>query len=159
MSGPIIGLLALGAVAAGCAAQGSSTGSTTSRPRSAPVTTVATVPIAQVPSSTTATEQSTTSSSTTPAPAADLASAKQEWIHGSSVESAELNPYLLRAASDLSSAITARGINASQYQTAVGQLNQLASLPETSDTPAQMMEAHTDVAALDTFFDTPGLYN
>ncbi len=113
------------------------------------------------PSATTPTtaEPSTTSPSTASVALAGFASAKQEWIQGSSVISADLNSYLLRAASDLSSAITAGGINTSQSQTAVGQLNQLASLPETSDTPAQMMEAHSDIAALDTFFNTPGLYD
>jgi hypothetical protein len=40
--------------------------------------------------------------------------------------------------------------------TQIAELNQLASLPPTGDTPAQTAEAQADVAALDTFFNTPG---
>jgi hypothetical protein len=38
-------------------------------------------------------------------------------------------------------------------------LRQLASLPETSDTPSQVAEAHSDLRALNVFFGTKGLYD
>jgi hypothetical protein len=113
------------------------------------------------PSATTPTtaEPSTTSSSTASTAAAGFTAAKQQWVQAASSISAEQGVYWVQAASDLSSAITAGGIDAFQYRTAIGQLQQLASIPETSDTPAQMMEAHSDVAALNTFFGTPNLYS
>ncbi|MCU4185959.1 hypothetical protein K6U06_16430 [Acidiferrimicrobium sp. IK] len=46
--------------------------------------------------------------------------------------------------------------NTSGYPAAVGELVQLAGLPETGDTPAQMALAKSDIAALDSFFATPG---
>ena len=42
---------------------------------------------------------------------------------------------------------------------AVQELQQLASLPETNDTPTQMTEAQQDTSALNTFFGTPNLYD
>jgi len=40
--------------------------------------------------------------------------------------------------------------------TQIAELNQLANLPQTGDTSAQMAEAQADVTALDKFFNTPG---
>lgn len=62
--------------------------------------------------------------------------------------------YWNEAASDLES--VGAGIEA--YNEAIAELKQLVSIPETSDTPTQISESNNDVAALNTFFDTPGLY-
>jgi hypothetical protein len=40
----------------------------------------------------------------------------------------------------------------------VRQLEQLASLPQTSDTGSEKFEARRDLLALNRFFDTKGLY-
>jgi hypothetical protein len=40
--------------------------------------------------------------------------------------------------------------------TQIAELNQLASLPPTGDTPAQRAQGQADVSALDNFFNTPG---
>lgn len=40
--------------------------------------------------------------------------------------------------------------------TQIAELKQLASLPPTGDTPAQVAEGQADVTALDKFFNTPG---
>jgi hypothetical protein len=45
----------------------------------------------------------------------------------------------------------------SGYTTAVSELMALAAIPETDTTPQQQAEAQTDITALDTFFNTPGL--
>jgi hypothetical protein len=92
-----------------------------------------------------------------PRSSADLAAAKQEWIDGSTVDSAESSSYLRLAAIDLLSAMDAGAADA-DYRTAVQQLQQVAALPETGDTPAQMAEASTDLTDLNTFFGTDGLY-
>jgi hypothetical protein len=106
-----------------------------------------------------ATPAPTSSPSTSSATSAAAASAKQQWVEGATAISADLNRYLLRAASDLSGAVSAGDVNASGNQVAVQELRQLASIPETSDTPEQLAEAHSDIQALNSFFGTPGLYN
>ena len=68
------------------------------------------------------------------------------------------NTYFLQAASDLTNAIAAGGVNIYKYQTAVQGLKTLASLPETSDTPQQKAEAQSDLQALNAFFGTTDLY-
>lgn len=85
--------------------------------------------------------------------------AKQQWVQGAASISADVNAYLLRAASDLTRAIASVGVNVSQYQAAVQKLKSLASLPETSDTPQQKAEAQADLKALNAFFGTTDLYN
>ena len=48
--------------------------------------------------------------------------------------------------------------DATVYRMAVRQLEQLASLPQTSDTGSEKFEARRDLLALNRFFDTKGLY-
>jgi hypothetical protein len=109
---------------------------------------------------TTATTSTTATTTTTsaPQPPAGFAAAKLEWQQGASAISADQNSYFTQAATDLSNAIAAGEGNTSGYSSAVQELQQLASLPETSDTPAQMSEAQSDITALNTFFGTSGLY-
>lgn len=63
----------------------------------------------------------------------------------------------MQAASDLQSGLSTDTGNTSGYQTAITQLTELASIPITSLTPEQMAEGEALTAALDTFFNTPGL--
>ena len=45
------------------------------------------------------------------------------------------------------------------YAGAVTMLNQLISLPDAQQTPAQNAEFHADINSLNAFFKTPGLYS
>jgi hypothetical protein len=62
--------------------------------------------------------------------------------------------YWAQAASDLGSVSPGNGAD----KEAIAELQQLETIPETSDTPAQITEAENDTTALNTFFGTPGLY-
>jgi hypothetical protein len=85
--------------------------------------------------------------------------AKQEWVQGASAISADTAGFLLQAATDLEGAVSSAGSNASAYDQAISELRQLAALPETSETPQQQSEAKSDIADLNTFFGTSGLYD
>jgi hypothetical protein len=108
------------------------------------------------PASSTATP--TTTATTAPQSPAGFTAAKQEWTEGSTAISAEQNTYFSQAASDLTGAINSGAPSTSGYQSAVQELQQLASLPETDLTPTQDSEFKNDTSALNTFFDTQGLY-
>jgi pyruvate/2-oxoglutarate dehydrogenase complex dihydrolipoamide acyltransferase (E2) component len=107
-----------------------------------------------LPRTTTTTPAATGTTATT---AADFASAKSQWEQGANAISADQGTFLDQAATDLSDAIAAGG-STPGYQTAVQELQQLASLPETDDTAAQMSEAKNDITALNVFFGTSALY-
>jgi len=79
----------------------------------------------------------------TPAPPANALAA---WQATANDPAATLSTALTQVASDLTSSDA----------TQIAQLNQLASLPPTGDTPAQTAEGQADVTALDQFFNTPG---
>jgi hypothetical protein len=66
--------------------------------------------------------------------------------------------YFRRAAADLTETIADGASDATVYRMAVRQLEQLASLPQTSDTGSEKFEARRDLLALNRFFDTKGLY-
>jgi hypothetical protein len=111
------------------------------------------------PATTTTTAPPAASSSTTiTSSLGGFTAAKQQWVQGASAISADQGTYFLQAAADLTKAIAEGGVNVSQYQSAVMALKSLALLPETSDTPQQMAEAHSDLVALNAFFGTTGLY-
>jgi hypothetical protein len=96
-----------------------------------------------------------TSTATSCSPSSTLFSdALAQWQEGASASSADQGQYLHQAATDLT---LGDGDNPS-YTTAANELLQLAALPETGDTPAQMTEAQNDLAALNMFFGTSGLY-
>jgi hypothetical protein len=105
----------------------------------------------------------TTSTSTTTTSVslahANLSDAKREWIAGARVASVVQSTYLRRSAADLTRAIDDGLSDAGADRRAVSHLRQLASLPETSDTPAQIAEAKVDLAALNRFFATKNLYD
>jgi uncharacterized protein DUF4232 len=81
----------------------------------------------------------------------DFGPAQEYWIAGSKVISADTNLYLSKAEHWLQVA----GV----YPTQVAQLAQLIALPITGLTPSQIKTAHSDIAALNEFFATPGLYS
>jgi hypothetical protein len=85
--------------------------------------------------------------------------AQQQWRAGALAFSSEQSTYFRRAAADLTRAIGDEVSDAGAYRRAVAQLRRLASLPETSDTPAQIAEAKRDLAALNRFFATKNLYD
>lgn len=116
--------------------------------------------------STAASSTVTSTTTTTPTPTrpttisvpSGFTAAKQQWLEGATVDSADQGLYWMKAVSDLNAAIMADPSGTTGYVTAVQQLNQLISLPDAMDTPAQAAEAQSDTAALNTFFATPGLY-
>lgn len=77
--------------------------------------------------------------------------AQQDWIAGSKVIAADTNRYLVQAERWLKTATV--------YPTHVAQLAQLIALAITGLTPAQIKTARPDIAALNQFFGTPGLYS
>ena len=81
-----------------------------------------------------------------------FARAQQYWIAGAHVAAAEENYYFTKAGSFLAR-------RRDLYQSWILPLRQLISLPLTGLTPAQIAAARHDVAVLDSFFATPGLYS
>jgi hypothetical protein len=76
-----------------------------------------------------------------------------QWKQGAAVPAAEQGQYWSTAAADLQEVSeTPADI------TAITELRQLASLPDTGDTATQQVEQRQDVTDLDGFFNTPGLY-
>jgi hypothetical protein len=99
----------------------------------------------------------------TPAADADQAAldaksqATFEWQSSATANSADQGGYWIKAATDLEAAVSANDAGIGGFGTAAHELRDLASLPNTGLTDAQIAEAHADVKALDTFFGTPGL--
>jgi len=90
---------------------------------------------------------------------AEVRDARRQWVAGARAASFEQSIYFRRAAADLTGAVRDGATPVSAYGHAAAQLRQLASLPETSDTPAQVAQATHDLAALNRFFDTTKLYD
>ncbi len=88
-----------------------------------------------------------------PTPASPYSAARAEWemSFSTSVPAAFQNQYLTASACDLMSA------SDPAWQAPISELRQLAAIPISSETPAQMTQAQADVSALDAFFGTPGL--
>lgn len=101
---------------------------------------------------------STTTSPSSPPALQEIATAKREWVAGSSAPSYVQSTYLRHAATYLTRAIVDGVNDATACQTSVEQLRQLASLPETNDSPSQRSQARSDLRALNSFFDTKRLF-
>ena len=86
-----------------------------------------------------------------PSQRSGFAAALAVWKQTPLVGAAFVSGYLLRAAADL------RAAHAAGYAAAIRELTDLASIPVTGDTAAQMAQAQADIAALDRFFGTPGM--
>jgi hypothetical protein len=80
----------------------------------------------------------------------EYAVAKREWVAGSKVSMAQEGAYWLAAERALK--------QAGMYPAQVAELAQLITLPDADQTPTQNAEWRHDVTALDSFFQTPGLY-
>jgi hypothetical protein len=85
--------------------------------------------------------------------------AKRAWVAGSYASSFEQSTYLLRAAKWLVHGVVPGAPADGRYRVSIRQLRQLASLPETSDTPQQKSEASSDLRTLNAFFSTKNLYD
>jgi hypothetical protein len=86
-----------------------------------------------------------------PAKPEGFSKALTAWKAAAAADQATMNTYLQQATSDL------KASGNSSYDTAVSELNYLASLPLTNLTSAQQAQGHADEEKLDTFFGTPGL--
>jgi hypothetical protein len=89
----------------------------------------------------------------------DYNAAQRAWVNGSIAPSFQQSMYFSRAALLLSIAVTRGVSNVAQYNLSIKELKQLASLPETDDSPSQKSQARDDLRALDHFFATQGLYD
>jgi hypothetical protein len=87
-----------------------------------------------------------------------VAAAKAQWQKGAASDAAGMGAFWVKAAKDLVQAAALRGSGHGAAATAARQLTQLASLPDTMDTPAQQAEALKDTLALNAYFDLDGLY-
>jgi len=85
--------------------------------------------------------------------------ARSQWQQGATAISAEMGKYWLTAAAALTAGEVTDTGDTSGYLAAVKALTELASLPDAQQTPAQNAAFHADIAALNTFFNTPGLYS
>jgi len=84
---------------------------------------------------------------------AEFYTARQAWLDAVSVDAAQQGEYWDQAAADLRPTAQSRPA----YAAIVKTLNNLASLPDSSATPAQQHEFGTDMAIISRFFDTPYL--
>ena len=91
--------------------------------------------------------------------AAEFSEAQQLWKAGASAISANQGYYWREAAALLTNAADSGAPGSSGFSTQAGHLTQLAGLPDAMETAAQQAEAHSDTNALNTFFNTPGLYS
>ena len=123
------------------------------------VTTTSTSSTTTTSSTSTSVPATSTTQTTTAQANAGFANAKSQWVQGASASSADQGMYWDQAATDLANAAPSAGSESASYMTAVQELQQLASLPETNDTPTQMTESQQDTSALNTFFGTPNLYD
>jgi len=85
--------------------------------------------------------------------------ARKEWQQGATAISAQMGLYWDNAATDLTSGETSDSGDTSGYAAAIKELKQLITLPDAQQTPTQNAEYHADINALNTFFNTPGLYS
>ena len=101
---------------------------------------------------------STTVFITTPSAQHEFNAAQRYWVNGSIEPSFQQSAYFRKAAVLLAGALRRGVSNVVQYNMSVGELKQLAALPETNDTSVQKSQARHDIRALDRFFATAGLY-
>jgi hypothetical protein len=97
--------------------------------------------------------------SSTVSATAEYAEALLLWKDGASAISAVQGAYELEAGDLLENAEEAGVSGTSGFLTAAAELGQLSSLPDAMLNSVQQSEFDTDVAGLDSFFSTPGLYH
>jgi hypothetical protein len=113
---------------------------------------------ASAPSTTTRTIAARPSLTTILSKANTDLSALRDWTVGAAAPSYQQSMFWRRAARSLSVASTKDSAQRKVDQNAAAELRQLASLPETSDTPSQRSTSQRDVAELNAFFGTKNLY-
>jgi hypothetical protein len=91
------------------------------------------------------------------------AKAADDWRHGAKAIAADAPAYWFRAAADLQAGLSTDARprtdeGRATYEGAIGQLNDLTTLPVADETPAQQAQTKSDTEALNSFFGTPGLY-
>ena len=96
-------------------------------------------------------QQYTQASTSRATSSSGYAKARAAWKQSATAAAADVDRYLVMAARDLQAA------GGSGSAAAVRALKALAAIPETGTTHAQQAEARADVAALDSYFRTPGL--
>ena len=77
--------------------------------------------------------------------------ARQAWLDAVWVDAAQQSEYWDQAAADLRLAAKSRPM----YAAVARALTNLASLPDTDDTPAQQRNAAVDLRIISAFFDAP----
>ena len=88
-----------------------------------------------------------------------FAAARQQWTSGATAISAQQGAYWTKAASLLTSAVNSGEPGTAGFAQAAQELTQLTALPDAGLTSAQRTQEINLVAALNTFFSTPGLYS
>jgi hypothetical protein len=81
------------------------------------------------------------------------------WKDGATAISAAQGAYQIEAGDLLENAVEAGAPGDGSLLTAAAELGQLSSLPDAMLNSTQQSEFNTDVADLDSFFATPGLYH
>jgi hypothetical protein len=97
--------------------------------------------------------------SPTPTAALGYQAARAQWQAGATAISAQQGMYWTKAANDLTAGKSTDSGDTSGYPSAITHLKELVTLPDAQQTPAQNAAYHADINALNTFFNTPGLYS
>ena len=87
-----------------------------------------------------------------------FSTAKTNWVQNVCNSAASQGFIWQDAAVDLQFAADNSNGDTAGFAEASTELNDLASIPETSDTPAQMNQFQSDIQSLNSFFGTPGYY-
>jgi hypothetical protein len=150
------------AVIAVCAAIGlAGCGSKAEKAGPSPTTPPTTASVATTTTTTTtiAAPTTTIAAPTTVASRAGFTAARAAWKKGAQDVAAVQPGDWLQAVTDLQSGLVHDTGNTSAYAGAIAELQYIASLPDTDVPASEAARERADVTALNTFFDTPGLYD
>jgi len=146
---------AIGLAGCGTKAKQAATSTTTSLVTTTTAQTTTTTTIA-APTTVATTAPTTT---VTVASRAGFTAAKAAWEKGAQDVAAVQPGDWLHAVADLQSGLVHDNGNTSAYTGAIAELKYIASLPDTDVPASEATKERADVAALDAFFGTTGLYN
>ncbi len=162
VAGATVGVMAVFALAA-CGSSGTATAASTpttaasASPSAAPsVIAAPTVSATPAPTSTPSASPTPTKTKTS---SVGYAAAKIQWQKGATAISANQGSYWAKAAADLKAGKTSDPGDTSGYPAAIKELQNLITLPDAQQTPAQNAQYHADLKSLNVFFQTPGLYS
>ena len=91
--------------------------------------------------------------------AAEFAEAQQLWKAGANAASFIQGAYWIEASAVLNFPASTNAPGSSGFATAAQNLTKLSALPDAMQNPTQQTEYASYMSSLDSFFDTPGLYN